>query len=133
MLSRRWSVPCTSIRGSRLRARSPRASLTGSWRRRRNPRDSRMRRPDCRNGCRDAVSARRGKKLSLGTPKAQPTRYRILGVLSRPEYQLVLLDTPGLGAPAGRRLNQSMRREASAGIAGADAAILVMAAPPWPG
>ena len=77
------------------------------------------------------LNALLGQKLSIVTPKAQTTRYRILGVLSRPEYQLVLLDTPGLGAPAGRRLNQSMRREASAGIAGADAAILVMAAPRW--
>jgi len=77
------------------------------------------------------LNALLGQKLSIVTPKAQTTRYRIQGVLSRPNYQLVLLDTPGLGAPGGRRLNQSMRREASAGIVGADAAILVIAAPRW--
>jgi len=72
-----------------------------------------------------------GQKLSIVTPKAQTTRQRILGVLTGPHYQLALQDTPGLGAPAGRRLNQAMNREAVAGIAGADAAVLVVAAARW--
>ncbi len=72
-----------------------------------------------------------GQKLSIVTPKAQTTRQRIAGVLTRPGFQLVLQDTPGFGAPAGRRLNQSMHREAVSAIAGADAAILVTAATRW--
>ena len=77
------------------------------------------------------LNALMGQKLSIVTPKAQTTRYRILGVLSRPGFQLILLDTPGLGVAAGRRLNQSMKREASNGIAAADAAIMVVAASRW--
>ena len=72
-----------------------------------------------------------GQKLSIVTPKAQTTRQRIAGVLTRPGFQLILQDTPGFGAPAGRRLNQAMHREAVAAIATADAAILITAATRW--
>lgn len=37
-----------------------------------------------------------GQKISIVTPKPQTTRNRILGVLNEEEYQIVLLDTPGL-------------------------------------
>ncbi|MGH8135643.1 MAG: GTPase Era, partial [Steroidobacteraceae bacterium] len=72
-----------------------------------------------------------GQKLSIVTPKAQTTRQRIAGVLTRPGFQLILQDTPGFGAPAGRRLNQAMHREAVAAIATADVAILITAAGRW--
>jgi GTP-binding protein Era len=72
-----------------------------------------------------------GRKISIVTPKAQTTRHRILGVVNRPGFQLALVDTPGSGAPAGSRLARVMGREAAAGIAAADAAILVVAAPRW--
>ncbi len=77
------------------------------------------------------LNALLGQKLSIVTPKAQTTRHRILGVLSRPEFQLLLLDTPGLHAGRGRRLNQAMNREAMAAITGADAALLVADATRW--
>jgi len=72
-----------------------------------------------------------GQKLSIVTPKAQTTRQRVAGVLTQPGFQLILQDTPGFGAPAGRRLNQAMHREAVAAIATADAAILITAATRW--
>ena len=72
-----------------------------------------------------------GQKLSIVTPKAQTTRQRIAGVLTRPGYQLILHDTPGFGAAAGRRLNQAMHREAVAAIATADVAVLITAATRW--
>lgn len=37
-----------------------------------------------------------GQKISIVTPKPQTTRNRILGVVNEDEYQIVLLDTPGL-------------------------------------
>lgn len=37
-----------------------------------------------------------GQKLSIVTAKAQTTRHRILSILSEPDYQLILLDTPGI-------------------------------------
>lgn len=36
-----------------------------------------------------------GEKLSIVTHKPQTTRHRILGILSAPEYQIVLSDVPG--------------------------------------
>lgn len=36
-----------------------------------------------------------GEKLSIVTHKPQTTRHRILGILSAPEYQVVLSDVPG--------------------------------------
>ena len=79
------------------------------------------------------LNALLGQKLSIVTPKAQTTRHRILGVLTRPDFQLLLLDTPGLHAGRGRRLNQAMNREAVAAITGADAALLVADATRWTG
>lgn len=72
-----------------------------------------------------------GRKLSIVTPKAQTTRHRIRGIVTEPRYQMILVDTPGAGAPAGSRLSHAMSREAAAGVAAADAAVLVVAAPRW--
>jgi GTP-binding protein Era len=72
-----------------------------------------------------------GQKISIVTPKAQTTRHRIQGVLTRPGFQLALQDTPGAGPAAGSRLAHAMGREAAAAVSAADAAILVMAAPRW--
>lgn len=40
-----------------------------------------------------------GKKLSIVTAKPQTTRHRILGLLSADDYQIILLDTPGVLEP----------------------------------
>ncbi len=40
-----------------------------------------------------------GQKISIVTSKPQTTRHKVLGILSRPEYQIVFLDTPGLLEP----------------------------------
>ena len=37
-----------------------------------------------------------GQKISIVSPKPQTTRNRIMGIVNGPDYQLVLLDTPGL-------------------------------------
>ena len=44
-----------------------------------------------------------GAKLSIVSPKAQTTRFRVLGILMRGESQVLLVDTPGIfrAAPAG--------------------------------
>ncbi|MEX2150793.1 MAG: GTPase Era [Steroidobacteraceae bacterium] len=72
-----------------------------------------------------------GQKISIVTHKAQTTRHRIRGILTRPAYQLVLLDTPGAGKPGGSRLGHAMNREAAAGVAGADVVLFMTAAPQY--
>jgi GTP-binding protein Era len=52
-----------------------------------------------------------GQKLAITSPKPQTTRNRILGIVSRPEGQVLFLDTPGLHA-ARSRLNRLMVEQA---------------------
>lgn len=66
-----------------------------------------------------------GSKLAIVTPKPQTTRDRILGVLTGPLGQIVLLDTPGVHEPD-RSLNTYMVRQALATLADADVAVLVV-------
>lgn len=40
-----------------------------------------------------------GEKLSVITPKAQTTRHRIIGIVNKPDYQIVYTDTPGVLRP----------------------------------
>lgn len=40
-----------------------------------------------------------GQKLAIVSEKPQTTRTRILGILTRPEYQIVFIDTPGIHLP----------------------------------
>ncbi len=47
-----------------------------------------------------------GQKISIVTPKPQTTRNRIAGIVNGENYQLVLLDTPGL-----HRARQPLNRE----------------------
>jgi GTP-binding protein Era len=77
------------------------------------------------------LNALAGRKLSIVTPKAQTTRHRIEGQVSGPGFRMILSDTPGAGAAAGSRLAHFMNREGEAALAGADVAILVVAAPRW--
>lgn len=43
-----------------------------------------------------------GQKVSIVSPRAQTTRNRIMGVVTRPDYQIVFLDTPGVASPKNR-------------------------------
>ena len=53
------------------------------------------------------VNALVGAKVSIVTPVAQTTRNRILGIVHRPEAQVILMDTPGIHRPLSR-LNEQM-------------------------
>ncbi|MEZ4702439.1 MAG: GTPase Era [Rhodothermales bacterium] len=65
------------------------------------------------------INALVGQKLSIVTPKPQTTRHRILGILSAPAYQIVLLDTPGIIEPR-YRLQEAMMRNVRQAISDAD-------------
>ena len=49
-----------------------------------------------------------GEKVSITSNKPQTTRNRVMGVLHRPDAQIVFVDTPGIHKPVsalGERLN----------------------------
>jgi GTP-binding protein Era len=66
-----------------------------------------------------------GAKLSIVSPKAQTTRFRVLGILMRAESQVLLVDTPGIFRPK-RKLDRAMVAAAWTGAADADLAILLV-------
>ena len=71
-----------------------------------------------------------GQKLAIISPKPQTTRGRILGVITRPDAQVALLDTPGLHTAKGG-LNARMVQRALQSLADADLALfLIEAGPP---
>jgi GTP-binding protein Era len=66
-----------------------------------------------------------GAKLSIVSPKAQTTRFRILGILMHGEAQILLVDTPGIFAPR-RKLDRAMVAAAWTGAEDADLALLLV-------
>ena len=66
-----------------------------------------------------------GAKLSIVSPKAQTTRFRVLGILMRGASQVLLVDTPGIFAPK-RKLDRAMVAAAWTGAADADVTILLV-------
>ncbi len=66
-------------------------------------------------------------KLSIVTPAPQTTRQRILGILSRPGYQMVFLDTPGILEPR-YELQRRMLEQALAAVGDADLLVVLVEA-----
>lgn len=71
------------------------------------------------------LNALLGQKISIVTPKPQTTRNRIIGILNSPDYQIVLLDTPGLHK-AGKPLNLEMVKIALASLAEVDVILFLV-------
>jgi len=71
------------------------------------------------------------RKVSIVSPKPQTTRHRILGILTRPEHQIVFVDTPGIHTSARRMMNRYMNRSAQASLADADVVVFVIEALTW--
>jgi len=68
-----------------------------------------------------------GCKLSIVTPKPQTTRKKIMGILTKKDYQIVFYDTPGIMEPR-YELQKYMVKEAYNAIEDADV-VLMMAEP----
>ncbi len=66
-----------------------------------------------------------GAKLSIVSPKAQTTRFRVLGILMRGATQMLLVDTPGIFHPR-RKLDRAMVAAAWTGAQGADLTVLLV-------
>lgn len=70
------------------------------------------------------LNALLGEKLAIVSAKAQTTRGRMLGVLSRPEAQICFHDTPGVHGGE-RKFNQLMNDRALETAEGADLRLLL--------
>lgn len=66
-----------------------------------------------------------GEKVSMVTPVAQTTRNRILGILNRPDAQVVFMDTPGIHKPLSR-LNEQMMTFVRQALEDRDLAVLIV-------
>jgi GTP-binding protein Era len=66
-----------------------------------------------------------GAKLSIVSPKAQTTRFRVLGILMRGASQILLIDTPGIFKPR-RRLDRAMVAAAWTGAQDADLVLFLV-------
>ena len=64
------------------------------------------------------------QKIAIVTPKPQTTRNRIMGIVTGPDYQMILLDTPGLHE-AREEMNRQMVRVALESLAEADAVLFL--------
>jgi GTP-binding protein Era len=66
-----------------------------------------------------------GEKIAIVSDKPQTTRTRISGVLTRPEGQIVFIDTPGIHKP-GYRLNRRMMSIVSDALSSVDLILLMI-------
>ena len=66
-----------------------------------------------------------GEKLSITSKKPQTTRNRILGILHRPDSQLIFIDTPGVHL-ARRLLNVRIVETAVAALGDVDLVLLII-------
>ncbi len=64
------------------------------------------------------------QKIAIVTPLPQTTRNRIQGIVTGPNYQMILLDTPGLHQPR-EMLNREMVRIAMEALSEADLALFI--------
>ena len=66
-----------------------------------------------------------GEKLAIVSHKVQTTRHRIKGILTAPEYQVILSDTPGIIDPR-YKLHEKMMDTVKQAVADTDLALLVL-------
>ena len=71
-----------------------------------------------------------GGKVSITSRRPQTTRNRILGIVNRSDYQVALVDTPGIHRPQGP-LSQWIDRAARNSIGSADITVMVIDARGW--
>ncbi len=65
-----------------------------------------------------------GQKIAIVSPKPQTTRNRLLGILTRPDAQIIFLDTPGIHVPL-HKLGEVMVETATAALPDADLVLWV--------
>src|SRR5688572_19174390 len=69
-----------------------------------------------------------GQKISITSKKPQTTRHRITGILTRPEGQLVFVDTPGFQTEHRSAMTRLMNRSVRQALEEVDAGVWVIEA-----
>ncbi|CUR65067.1 GTPase Era [Achromobacter xylosoxidans] len=77
------------------------------------------------------TNALSGSKISIVSRKAQTTRHRIHGVLTRDHEQFVFVDTPGFQTRHGGAMNRMMNRVVTQALADVDVVVHVVEAGKW--
>ncbi|MDQ2150299.1 GTPase Era [Alcaligenaceae bacterium C4P045] len=72
-----------------------------------------------------------GSKISIVSRKAQTTRHRIHGVLTREHEQFIFVDTPGFQTRHGGAMNRMMNRVVTQALAQVDVTVHVVEAGKW--
>ncbi len=72
-----------------------------------------------------------GQKLSITSDRPQTTRHRIVGVVTRPNAQLLFLDSPGYQARAGNAMNRVLNRTALQAAEEADVVVMLCDGRTW--
>lgn len=71
------------------------------------------------------INALLGEKVAIVSPKPQTTRNKIIGILNRPECQIILIDTPGMH-PSKNKLDEFMQKSIDSARQGVDVNIIVL-------
>jgi GTP-binding protein Era len=69
-----------------------------------------------------------GAKISITSKKAQTTRHRITGIVTRPHDQVVFVDTPGFQTRHANALNRAMNRAVTDSLTDVDLVLFVIEA-----
>ena len=71
------------------------------------------------------MNAMIGEKIAIVSSRPQTTRSRIMGVLTRPDHQIVFLDTPGIHDPR-TRLGEYMMHSVKDAMDGMDTVLVIL-------
>src|SRR5262245_9889792 len=66
-----------------------------------------------------------GEKVSIVTDKPQTTRHTVRGIVTRPEGQIIVLDTPGIHKPI-HRMNERMMKSVRDALTDVDSMLLIV-------
>lgn len=69
-----------------------------------------------------------GSKLSITSDRPQTTRQQVTGIITRPDAQVVFVDTPGFQTEHRSPLNRAMNRSVAAGLQEVDAVVWMVEA-----
>lgn len=72
-----------------------------------------------------------GEKIAATTRKPQTTRHRILGIVTRGDDQLILVDTPGIDTRPEKLLGKVLNQTARTVLSDTDAVMFVVEADRW--